>query len=204
MTQPSSSQRFAPRPALLAGLLLAAAVPLSAQAPLPVDLQVRLAVQAAPAEMRDGATVHGWNDDGSVSVIRQGDNELICLAPNPARDGFEVSCHHEGLEPFFERGRQLSMEGVTGNDRTEARWNEVEAGTLPLPYGSTNYILTGDGFDPATAEIEAPYLRWVIYTPDATATSTGLPEAPGAPGAPWLMFSGTPGSHIMISPPRGG
>lgn len=193
----------ASRPPLLALVAAAFALPVAAQAPLPVDLQVRLAVQAAPADMRDGATVHGWNADGSVSVLRQGDNEMICLAPNPTREDFEVSCHHEGLEPFFERGRELAMAGVTGNARTQARWDEYTAGTLPIPFGATNYILTGEGFDPATAEIQSPYLRWVIYTPEATATSTGLPEAGGAPGAPWLMFAGTPGSHIMISPPRG-
>jgi hypothetical protein len=45
------------------------------------------------------------------------------------------------------------------------------------------------------------YTRWVIYTPGATAETTGLPLTPG-PGAPWLMFPGTPGAHIMISPAR--
>lgn len=203
MTPFFSSVSRAGRSALIAAAGVALAGPLAAQAPLSVDLQVRLAVQAAPADMRDGATVHGWNDDGSVSVIREGDNGMICLAPNPSREDFEVSCHHEGLEPFFERGRELSMSGVTGNARTQARWDEYTAGTLPIPYGATNYILTGEGFDPATAEIQSPYLRWVIYTPEATAETTGLPEAGGAPGAPWLMFAGTPGSHIMISPPRG-
>lgn len=199
------------RPALAATSLIAAlagvggdARPLLAQDPLPVDLQVRLAVQAAPEGMRDDATVQGWNADGTTSVIREGSNELVCLGPNPARESFEVSCHHVGLEPFIARGRELLAQGVTGPARTEARWREFTAGDLPIPFGSINYILTGAGFDAATGTIDAPYLRWVIYTPNATGATTGLPESPGAPGGPWLMSPGTPGAHIMISPPPSG
>jgi len=56
-------------------------------------------------------------------------------------------------------------------------------------------------FDVATGMVTDSYTRWVIYTPGATPESTGLPTTPG-PGAPWLMFPGTPGAHIMISPAR--
>ena len=31
--------------------------------------------------------------------------------------------------------------------------------------------------------------------------SEDLPAQPTAPGAPWLMFPGTAGAHIMITPP---
>ena len=108
-----------------------------------------------------------------------------------------------GLEPYFERGRELTAQGITGNARVQARWREYTEGTLPIPYGSTNYITTGSGFDPETAEITDIFTRWVIYTPNATAETTGLSERPGEI-VPWLMFPGTPGSHIMVTPPRRG
>jgi hypothetical protein len=171
--------------------------------PLPSDLQIRLAVQAAPASMRDAATVQGWNAAGAFTTLRTGTNGLICMAPAPEREDFEVSCHHEALEPFFARGRELIAKGITGNDRTQARWDEFTAGSLPIPFGGINYILAGEGFDAATAEIQAPFLRWVIYTPNASPETTGIGIEPGT-GSPWLMFPGTPGSHIMIVPPRGG
>jgi len=177
--------------------------PLAAQHPwsgLDAETQIALAVQAAPAEARPDAVVQGWDAGGSFVTLREGEGDLICMAPDPDRERFEVSCHHRGLEPYFARGRELRARGVTGNARMQTRWDEYEAGTLPIPYGTVNYILTGSGFDPETKEIRDASTRWVIYTPMATPESTGLSTRPG-PVAPWLMFPGTPGSHIMIVPP---
>ncbi len=192
--------------AALAMMLIAQPKWLSAQnawTALDADMQVLLAVQAAPGDMRDGAAVQGLDASGAFTTLREGTNDLVCMAPNPAAETLEISCHHTGLEPFFARGRELSSEGITGQDRTVARWDEFTAGTLPIPYGSTNYILTGSGFDAETGALEGAYLRWTIYTPDATPQTTGI-SATCNEGGPWLMFPGTPGSHIMITPPRGG
>lgn len=180
------------------------ATPLVGQtAPAAPDVQIALAVQAAPPDRREGATVQGYDAEGRFVVLREGTNDLVCMGPNPAAEAFEVSCHHVGLEPYFERGRVLRAEGHGGQEATQMRWQEVEAGTLELPYGGINYILHGSGYDPATNEIQDPFLRWVIYTPGATPESTGL-TIQATEGAPWLMFPGTPGAHIMIVPPAAG
>jgi hypothetical protein len=193
-----------PLPLTFTATLLATA-PLAAQshAPPSPEVQIALAVQAAPADRRDGATVQGYDADGRFIVLREGTNDLVCMAPNPASEEFEVSCHHEGLEPYFARGRELRAAGHGSQAATQMRWEEVEAGTLPLPYGTVNYILHGSGYDPDTATVLTPFLRWVIYTPNATPEDTGL-TAQATEGAPWLMFPGTPGAHIMIVPPTGG
>ena len=193
-------------PSLLAAaaLLCLGADGLGAQHPwsgLPADVQIHLAVQAAPQEMRGDATVQGYDASGTLGVLREGSNELVCLAPNPASPQLEVSCHHKGLEPFIARGRELLAQGITGPERVATRLREFEEGTLPIPYGAVNYILTGTGFDAATGELTDPYLRWTIYTPGATPESTGITARPSQ-GGPWLMAPGTPGSHIMITPPR--
>lgn len=192
---------------LLATLL---PLPLSAQTgdpdpigTIPADAQIAFAIQAAPQDMREGATVQGYTEAGEFTTLRAGTNDMVCMAPNPESDTFEVSCHHIDLEPYFERGRELRAQGITGNERTQARFDEIADGTLPMPFGATNYILRGDGFDAASATIENPYLRWVIYTPFATTESTGL-STQAQVSAPWLMFPGTAGSHIMVSPPQGG
>lgn len=197
--------RILPRTALLLGMMVAPG-PLFAQhawSGLSSDTQIRLAVQAGPAEMREEATVQGYDASGAFVTLREGTNDLVCMAPAPSREDFEVSCHHKGLEAFFARGRELLAAGVVGQERTQKRWDEFTAGTLPIPYGSVNYILHGTGFDAESGEVIEPYLRWTIYTPNATPESTGMTAVPST-GGPWLMFPGTPGSHIMITPPRGG
>jgi hypothetical protein len=104
------------------------------------------------------------------------------------------------------RGRELSAEGVVdGQERNRIRWEAAEAGTLSMPEEpATLYVMTGSGFDPSTSTVSEAYLRYVLYTPWATVESTGLPDRPTGPGSPWLMFPGTAGAHIMISPPRSG
>lgn len=172
--------------------------------PIPADMQIRLAVQAAPPAMRADATVQGWNADGEFVELRAGDGPMVCMAPNPLSEQFEVSCHHRDLEPYFQRGRDLAAAGITGNERTLARWAEVDSGELPLPAGTTNHILTGSGFDPVSGEIFDAFTRWVVYMPGVTGADVGLSEQPVAPGVPWVMFPGTAGAHLMITPPRGG
>ena len=185
---------------------LALATDTQAQTPTPAQ-QIAAAVQAAPAGDRDGATVLGFRADGSMTTLRQGTNSLICLADNPNQDGWSVACYHDSLEPFMARGRALRAEGVTDSgELAQRRWAEADAGTLSMPETpATLYVMTGDGFDPATQTVSNSFLRWVVYTPWATPETTGLPATPAGPNAPWLMFPGTAGAHIMITPaPPGG
>ncbi|HUH12265.1 MAG TPA: hypothetical protein VMK65_04115 [Longimicrobiales bacterium] len=186
--------------AALAALALLAP-PLMAQAPPPAQ-QVAAAVLAAPAERRADATVLGWDEAGAVITLRQGTNDLVCLADDPRDDAWSAACYHASLEPFMARGRELAAQGVGGQERSTRRFQEIEAGTLPFPSEPAMlYVLHGEGFDAESGEVVQPYLRWVIYTPFATAESTGLSTTP-VQGAPWLMGPGTAGAHIMITPPR--
>jgi hypothetical protein len=166
----------------------------------PAD-QIASAILAAPKERRAAATVLGYNAKGEVVTLRKGTNDLICLADDPADKTFSVACYHKELEPFMARGRELAAKGAKGKERHEMRWKEVEQGKVPIPREPRLlYVLTGAGYDAAKGEVINPYLRWVVYTPYATPESTGLSTTAG-PG-PWLMYPGTPGAHIMISPPK--
>ena len=180
----------------------APATPAPAAAAAPPDVQIAAAVQAAPEDRRAGAAVFGYDASGALVTLRDGTNDLVCLADDPKADGFSVACYHKDLEPFMARGRQLLAQGVTSKEREETRWKEIEAGTLNMPREPrTLHVLTGSGFDAASGTVADSYLRWVVYTPFATPETTGLPIRP-VPGGPWLMFPGTPTAHIMISPPR--
>ncbi len=186
---------------IVSPVLLFASIAAAADVPS-AQVQIAGAVLAAPAELREGAAVLGYDPHGGRVRIREGRNELICLATDPAKTAFNVACYHKDLEPFMARGRELLAQSVTGPKRNEIRFKEIEDGKLPMPKEPrTLYVLTGTSFDAASGKVQDAYLRWVIYVPFATPESTGLSTKP-SDGAPWLMSAGTAGAHIMINPPK--
>jgi len=180
--------------------ILAISAASAATVPPPAE-QIALAVQAAPKERREGAGVLGYDAEGKLTTLRATTNDLICLGDDPKVDGVNIACYHKDLEPFMARGRELDATGTKGQDRHKQRWKEVDDGKVKMPREPRMlYVLTGKSFDPATNTIADSYLRWVIYTPYATPESTGLSTKSGT--EPWLMYPGTAGAHIMISPPK--
>jgi hypothetical protein len=172
------------------------------QVPAP-EAQIAAALQAAPEDRRAGATVLGYDAAGAVKVLREGSNDLVCLADKPGDEKFSAACYHQSLEPFMKRGRELEAQGVKGEERMQQRWREADDGKLAMPKTpAALYVLSGSAYDTATGEVKDAYLRYVVYTPWATPESTGLPLDPPAEGGPWLMFPGTAGAHIMINPPK--
>ena len=167
----------------------------------PAEHQIASSVQAAPEELRAGATVLGYDPARELGVLRKGSNELYCLADDPRDDAFSVACYHRDLDPFMARGRELTEQGYKGKERHEIRWKDVDEGRVAMPREARMlYVLTGKAYDAERDEVDEPYLRWVIYTPYATPESTGIPATPR--DGPWLMFAGTAGAHVMINPPK--
>jgi hypothetical protein len=186
---------------ILPSTILLASAACAANIPAP-DVQIAAAVLAAPADLRAGAAVLGYSPQGELVKLREGQNELVCLASDPNKTAFSVACYHRDLEPYMARGRELAAQKVTGQKRNEIRWKEVADGKLSLPrVPRTLYVLAGTGFDAGAGTVTDAYLRWVIYLPFATPESTGLSTKP-SDNAPWLMYPGTAGAHIMINPPK--
>jgi hypothetical protein len=172
---------------------------------LPKEIQIKLAMLAAPDELREKASVFGYDDKGEFIVLRKGENEMICLADDPKQEGLNVSCYHKDLDPFMARGRELKKEGKTFQEVFDIREKEVKEGKFKMPKApSTLYVYSAkdEQVDKTTGEVKDGYLRYVIYIPYATAASTGLPLKPTAPGMPWIMDPGTHRAHIMINPPQ--
>jgi len=186
-------------------LLLASTLPRSVSAAKPTadtDAQIAGAVLAAPEASRAEAAVYAYDAEGELSLAREGTNHLVCLASPPDRKDFKAACYHKDLEPFMARGRELKRQGVGGEAYHARRYEEIEKGKLPMARGPrTLHILEGEAFDASTNEVKSAYRRWVVYIPFATAESTGLSTQPD-PNGPWLMFPGTAGAHIMITPPK--
>ena len=174
--------------------------------PIPVaEIQVKVAVLAAPPELRENATVLGYSPAGELVVLRKGTNGMVCLGDDPAQKGFSVSCYHQDLDPFMARGRALKKEGKSFQEIFDIREQEVKSGQLKMPSQPTTlyvYSTSEEKYNPATGDVQDAYLRYVIYIPYATAESTGLPLKPEFAGQPWIMDPGTHRAHIMINPPK--
>lgn len=163
------------------------------------EIQIKLAVLAAPEDQRAGATVYGF--DGTL--LRKGTNQTICLGDDPNREGLSVSAYHKSAQPFMERGWALRKEGKNAQQIFEIREAEAKSGKLKLPdQGSVLHALTAEHPDVnwTTGEAKNTYTRSVVYIPWATSESTGLPLKPAGPGLPWIMDPGTHRAHIMINP----
>src|SRR4051812_32831454 len=134
---------------------LAAQSPATATPPVipPAAEQIAAAVTALPAELREGATVLGYNMPGKLVTLREGKNDMICLAPEPGAKAFHSACYHKSMEPFMARGRALREAGVTGPQVDTVRFAEVKAGKIKMPeQPSMLYQIFGGTFDPATAK----------------------------------------------------
>ena len=189
------------RTSLLVSLLLFYGIQLSAQ--VSKEEQIKMAVLAAPEGERQGAHVYGYNEAGEMVTLREGTNNFVVRADNPNQEGFEVVSYPKDVEPFMARGRELRAEGKNRGQVLQIREEEMMKGTLQKPkYGSTLAIYYGKDarYNSETDALEGGKFRYVIYTPLATAETTGLPEKPNAKGHPWVMFPGLYRAHIMITP----
>ena len=171
------------------------------------DIQIAGAVSPLPDNLKAGAAVLGYDASKTLVTLREGTNEMICLADNPFDDRFQAACYASTLEPFMARGRQLVAEGADPGASRDLRLKEIEAGTLKMPEApAALYQLFGqaDSFNTETGELSNVRPLYVMYIPYATTETTGLSTEPPMPGAPWLMDAGLPWAHIMYSPPQAG
>lgn len=186
---------------LLALLMTIPAVSVSAQR-TPPDSLVEGAVVSLPDTMRPHATVLAVDANGDAVVVRSGSGPMICVADNPATDGFHSACYHKELEPFMARGRELKQQGKDRDEIVEIREREIESGDLSMPATpAALYSVTGEEgcYDGAAGTLCDAVRLYVVYVPFATAESTGL-STTATRGSPWLMNPGKPWAHIMMIP----
>jgi len=191
---------------LLAVITLQTVIGLASAQSIPsAEVQIKTALLAAAEESREKAMVYGYSPKAEFIVLRKGENELVCMADDPAQPGLNVSCYHKSLEPFMARGRELKKEGKSFDDIFTIREAEVKSGKLKMntqPANLVVYSAPADKYNAETGEVKDGYSRSVVYIPYATAESTGLPAKPTTPGMPWIMNPGTHRAHIMIDPPK--
>jgi hypothetical protein len=163
--------------------------------------QIDRALLAAPASLRDEATVLGYGGEARagdvLTLLKQGANDLICLADDPDRDGFHVACYHASLDPYMKIGRRLSAAGESRSAILAARFEALEEGRIQAPAAALWSLTATTDVDPAAGLPAGARKLAVVYVPYAEAGHTGLPTRPDG-DSPWLMLPGTPWAHVMI------
>lgn len=164
--------------------------------------QVARAVLAAPESLRDEATVLGYGgqarEGDPLTVLREGTNGIVCLADDPASDGFHVACYHESMDPYMALGRRLRAAGEDRDAVQQARRAAVEDGEIEPPAAALWSLTAPSDVDPEAGPGEDARRLAVVYVPYAESDELGLPPRPDG-DSPWLMLPGTPWAHIMIS-----
>lgn len=151
------------------------------------------ALTAAPAALRDQATVIKWKSDFTYDTLRKGTNGLVCYDRSgmPLQQPFSVQCTSSGNLP--REAQNLKAEATGDRAKSEAMLKSLEEnGTRAKPeYGSLWYHVAG-----ADKDHVSPH-EVTIAVPGATSASIGLPDKRRENGA-WLMNAGTSTAHIMI------
>ena len=173
------------------GIILGAlALSTSAFAQTPEET-INRALAAAPAQMREGATVIKWKADYTYDTLKKGTNRLVCYdrSGEPGRQPFAVQCTSVGNLDRVAQNRKFEA-----NTNKAARQAAIEAaekdGSRVKPeYGSVFYMMNGPDQEHARPHT-------TIAVPGATTESTGLPDNPKQGGV-WIMNAGTTTAHIM-------
>ena len=169
-----------------------------------IDRQIATAVSPLPQPLRGNATVLGYKSDGKFGTLRRGSNDMVCIADDPAQEQFHVSCYHKSLEPFMARGRELHARKLSREAIDTIRLADVKRGRYKMPTAPATlyqYFAPRDSVDAVTGAVNGASYLYVVYTPYATAASTGLTANPLS-GGPWIMYPGKPWAHIMIAPQK--
>jgi hypothetical protein len=159
-----------------------------AQAP---DAAVETALLAAPANLRDGATVIKWKADFTYDTQKKGTNRLVCYDRSgfPDQQAFSIEC--TSIANLDRVAQNLKFEAAGDKVKTQAMVDAAEKeGTRVKPeYGSVWYHMMG-------ADREHARTHVTIAVPGATTQSIGLPDN-NKQGTVWIMNAGTTTAHLM-------
>lgn len=169
--------------------LIALSVTAFAQAPTD---SIEKALMAAPANLKEGATVIQWKPDFTYETLRKGTNRLVCYdrTGQPGQRPFAVEC--TSIANLDRVAQNLKFEAIPDKKASLAAFDAAEKdGTRVKPeFGSVWYHLNG-------ADAEHTRTHITVAVPGATSQSLGLPDN-NKQGGIWIMNAGTTTAHLMI------
>ena len=151
-----------------------------------------MALMAAPANLKDQATVIKWKPDQTYTTLRKGTNKLVCYDRSgfPLQQPFSIECTMLGN--IDRVAQNMKIEALGDRAKAQAAFDELEKnGTRVKPeFGSVFYHTQGPEQARARGHV-------TIAVPGATTATLGLPDT-GRGGGVWIMNAGTTTAHLMV------
>ena len=166
---------------LLAALLLAV---LPGHAAETKEAKIRRALSAAPANIAKDAKVMDMDEQGNMTLLRDGTNGFTCIPGHPGVVGEDSMC-----------ADGPSMQWMNDLIAHKPKPTNTVPGVIYMLAGGTDWS-GSDPFATSGTPIKEPP-HWMIMWPFDPASS-GLPTTPKATGT-WIMYAGTPWAHLMIN-----
>ncbi|MBZ5598464.1 MAG: hypothetical protein LAO03_22200 [Acidobacteriia bacterium] len=149
------------------------------------EAKIARALSAAPANIAEAAKIVDRDENGRETVLREGHNGFTCFPGHPwVVDDISYCANADAL-----------------------KWEEDWHAHRPNPTNTQpgfEYMLAGGTYRSATdpyATSGTPFTEgphWIILWPFDAAT-TGLPTQVKLKTGTWIMWAGTPYSHLMIN-----
>jgi hypothetical protein len=161
---------------------------------LPRDLEIRLAVDALPKELRDGASVLVLESDGYVKV-RSGTNPFTCIVSRRAGNFYPVCFDEEGTRtilPAFADDAVFRMKGSSEQEIEQKLAEGFAQGRYrPPSRPGIAYMLSPATYMVNSGKLTRTPPHTMFYAPFLTNADIG-----GVPGK--TAFVDRPGPHGMI------
>jgi hypothetical protein len=154
--------------------------------------EIELAVLAAPANLREGATVIKFKPDLTYDTLRKGTNRMVCFDKSglPGQLPFSLECSSIGNMDRIVQNMKFEAETDRAKRQAALDAAEKDGSRVKPEFGSVWYHLMGKDKETARAHT-------TVAVPGATAQSMGLPDNPKQ-GGTWIMNAGTSTAHLMI------
>ena len=147
------------------------------------EAKIKRALSAAPPAVAKAAKVVDIDDQGKMTVLRQGTNGFTCFPGHPGVVGDVAIC-----------ADQPTMQWIGDFMAHKPKPTNAEPGVAYMLAGGSDWSAT-DPFATSGTPIQEP-AHWMLMWPLDPKTS-GLPTTPKQTGT-WIMYAETPWAHLMI------
>jgi len=167
------------------------------------EIEVAMALSAAPEHLRNGAGVYALDTQGFVKV-RESTNGFTCIVNRDHPVNLKPTCYDaEGTATILPKVVQIGAWMMAGKSMDEIRQlvaDGFKSGTFISPRRpGVAYMLSGDikNFNPQTGRAGSFPPHVMFYAPNLTNADIGS-KGDGSDGMPFIAYQGPHGFIIML------